>query len=760
MNDQAMLQAMFDHATTGVLIVNKQGSILKANPFVSNLFGYQIDEMIALNVDDLLPSALKNAHKAHRDGYFEHPKSRAMGIGLALAGRRKNGTEFPVEISLGHTMVDGEPMVIAFVNDVSLMKQMIHNLKDSNEKLDEVQELAHFGSFEWIVEGDKITLSDELYRITGYEPQAYEPSLQNYYKCIHPEDLEHFKERLSNLESGGKDLSYEYRILRPDGSIRLVKGVRKAEYGPSGKLVRLYGLIQDVTEQRGQEETNRDISKIVEESLNEIFIFDAETYKFIQVNKGARQNIGYTIEELKELSLVDIKPHENIDTFLSKMKALINKESEQLQFETIFERKDKTRYPVAVHLQRSNLSGRSVYVAMVLDITERKKAQDGLELLNTQLEAKVKERTLELAKNQIRLKDTNRIAKIGHWEMDLEKDGKVYWSEEYKNIYEVMDEVPSDDSHYFLQFCADEHRDYVENTSKEAIINGNNAVLDYKIFTSRGHEKHVHSEIHCEKNDEGKVTKVFGIIQDITDQKKSEIQLQQSLSKERELNELKSRFVSMASHEFRTPLTSIMGSADILKIYGERENFAKQQKHITRIKSSVNNLTSILNDFLSLEKLESGKLEYNPEPIEFVDFLDDIAEEVKMMTGPEQHINKVHTGANLVRIDPHLVKNVLINLLSNAIKYSPKGENVDVISRNTNDELVIEVRDRGIGIPEEDQKHMFTRFFRASNAINIKGTGLGLTIVRRYLDLMDGHISFVSNSTDGTTFTIRIPQAE
>lgn len=759
MNNQAMLEAMFDHATTGVLIVNRQGLILKANPFVSRLFGYENGEMLRLNVDDLLPSALKNAHKAHRDGFFKHPKSRAMGIGLALAGRRKDGTEFPVEISLGHTVVDGEPMVIAFVNDVSQMKQMINNLSVTNDKLDEVQALAHFGSFEWIVDGDKLTLSDELYRITGYEPQSYEPTFDNYYKCLHPEDLAYFKNRISDLESGGEDLNYEYRILRPDGDVRYVRGVRKTEYDKAGNLTRLYGLLQDVTEQRIQEATNRDISKIVEESLNEILIFDAETYKFVQANKGARLNIGYTIKELQVLTLVDLKPLYTMESFLKKMEPLTSKTSEELQFETIFERKNGTRYPVVVHLQRSSLNGAAVYVAMILDITERKKAQDALSQLNTQLEEKVKERTVALAQNQNRLKETNRIAKIGHWEMDFAQAGKVYWSEEYKSIYEVTEDIPNDDGRYFLQFCAKEDKAHVQKASKEAIINGKNVVLDYKIITALGNDKHVHSEIYCEKDEKGNVTKVFGILQDISVQKKSELQLHQSLSKERELNELKSRFVSMASHEFRTPLTSIMGSADILKIYGERKNFEKQEKHIKRIKSSVNNLTSILNDFLSLEKLESGKLIYNPEEINFCDFVDDVSEEVKIMAGPEQEVFKKHTGDQKVLIDPHLVKNILINLLSNAIKYSPKGEDVDVISEKTKGHLIINVKDRGIGIPEEDQKHMFTRFFRASNAINIKGTGLGLTIVQRYLELMDGTITFVSNSTDGTTFTIKIPQA-
>lgn len=237
-----------------------------------------------------------------------------------------------------------------------------------------------------------------------------------------------------------------------------------------------------------------------------------------------------------------------------------------------------------------------------------------------------------------------------------------------------------------------------------------------------------------------------------------ELKLVRALTKEKELGELKSRFVSMASHEFRTPLSSILASSGLIARYSDTAQQEKRMKHINRIKSSVKNLTNILNDFLSLEKLESGIINFQKTEVNFVEFVDTLLDEMKLTSTENQTVRPQHSGYATALIDKHLVKNILINLLSNAIKYSPEGGNIDLISSIENDVLSIKVRDYGIGIPAQDQPHMFDRFFRATNVTNIQGTGLGLVIVKRYLDLMNGNIGFESKENEGTTFTVEIPQ--
>ncbi|MFN7013628.1 MAG: ATP-binding protein [Bacteroidia bacterium] len=231
----------------------------------------------------------------------------------------------------------------------------------------------------------------------------------------------------------------------------------------------------------------------------------------------------------------------------------------------------------------------------------------------------------------------------------------------------------------------------------------------------------------------------------------------QALERERELNELKSRFVTTASHEFRTPLGTILSSVSLIARYQNTEDQSKREKHIERIKSAVNNLTEILNDFLSLEKLEEGIIRNNPTSLHLEKFMKDIIDEMRALLKPGQYIHYQHSGDFEIVLDSQLLKNVMLNLISNAIKYSPENKEIWVKSELVNNNLKIDVIDKGIGIPDEDKPHMFERFFRANNAGNIQGTGLGLNIVKKYIELMDGTITFESQYGKGTTFTVMIP---
>ncbi|MGZ5244807.1 MAG: ATP-binding protein [Bacteroidia bacterium] len=240
-------------------------------------------------------------------------------------------------------------------------------------------------------------------------------------------------------------------------------------------------------------------------------------------------------------------------------------------------------------------------------------------------------------------------------------------------------------------------------------------------------------------------------------QNKSE--LLKALQKEKELNEMKSRFVTMASHEFRTPLSTILSSASLIDRYKTEEDDLKRHKHITRIKSSVQNLIEILDSFLSLSKLEEGKVPYSPGVFDLEIFSRELTEELRSIAKEGQQILYQHHG-NETKIaeDKQIIHTILINLLSNAVKYSPEGKNIYFDTYISPEKITLAVRDEGMGIPQNEQKHLFERFFRAKNAINIQGTGLGLNIIKRYIEMLGGEISFHSEVHKGTTFTISLPK--
>ena len=328
-------------------------------------------------------------------------------------------------------------------------------------------------------------------------------------------------------------------------------------------------------------------------------------------------------------------------------------------------RKDGTEFPVEVSLSYQNIKGVFMVMAFVIDITERKKAEEALKRSEEQLlvyaaelEKKVTERTEELKKSVTDLEHTNQ----------------------------------------FLQ-------------------------------------------------------------EQIKERRKAEEEVKKALDRERELNELKTKFVSIASHEFRTPLSTVLSSASLVAQYKERGDLDKIDKHILRIKSSVNHLTSILNDFLSLGKLEEGKTEITKESIDISFFFAEIQEELHpILKEGQQLIIENHLDHKNITTDKRILRNILFNLLTNASKYSDEHKKILLTCKRHHHELVLEIRDEGIGIPGTEQKHLFDRFFRASNVTNIQGTGLGLNIVKRYLDLLEGKIHYTSEEGKGSTFTITIPE--
>jgi signal transduction histidine kinase len=191
--------------------------------------------------------------------------------------------------------------------------------------------------------------------------------------------------------------------------------------------------------------------------------------------------------------------------------------------------------------------------------------------------------------------------------------------------------------------------------------------------------------------------------------------------------------------------------------YAQIGDLDKLPKHSKRIRSSVSQLTGILDDFLSIGKLEEGRVEVNKEEININELFSDIQTELTPILKDGQQIIVEHRGGSeYFAIDKKILRNVIFNLISNASKYSEVNKSIYLTWHESNDVLQVSVQDEGIGIPEEDQKHLFEQFFRASNASNIQGTGLGLNIVKRYVELLNGTISFLSESGKGTKFTIRI----
>ena len=235
------------------------------------------------------------------------------------------------------------------------------------------------------------------------------------------------------------------------------------------------------------------------------------------------------------------------------------------------------------------------------------------------------------------------------------------------------------------------------------------------------------------------------------------VELTKALAAEQELGELKSRFVAMASHEFRTPLTAVLTSATLVEKYPAAEQQPQRQRHLGRIRASVKHLTDILEEFLSVGKIEDGKIAAHPAQLAVPALLREAVAEVQGLRKPGQRIELSTEGPEMVWLDASLLRKVLVNLLSNALKYSAENTAVTLSATGRPGHLTLRVQDQGVGISPEDQEHLFERFYRARNVANTPGTGLGLYIIAKYLELMGGTIALRSELSVGTTVTITIP---
>lgn len=384
-------------------------------------------------------------------------------------------------------------------------------------------------------------------------------------------------------------------------------------------------LIINITDRKRKDHELSHWTRIFDESLNEMYIFDADTFKFKNVNKEALRNIGYPLDELLTMTPIDIKPELNQPTFKKLIQPLLNDEIGKLDFETTHQRKDGSSYPVEVHLQLSQIGERRSFVAIILDITERKNYTETLE-------KKVEERTMQLSK---------------------------------------------------------------------------------------------------------------------------------ALAIEKELNELKTRFLSLVSHEFKTPLSSILTSITLLGKYTQTEQQEKRDKHVTTIKNKVKYLDTILNDFLSVERLESGKVNYTIESFPLSKVINEVVYDSNMLLKNGQKIQYPDNIDELIiQFDEKTLALALSNLIHNAIKYSLEDSIIDLQVEIKKNKVVLKIIDQGIGIPKEDQKHIFDRYFRAENVLLTQGTGIGLNIAKQHLENLGASLNFLSEENKGSTFIVSIPKEQ
>lgn len=501
-------------------------------------------------------------------------------------------------------------------------------------------------------------------------------------------------------------------------------------------------------------ENNNEFFKVVFQSIEEGLVITNDKAEIVFLNFRTQELFGYESHELVGQKIEILIPTKHHHSHVKDRDNYIEKPTRKTMGSgRVLEglRKNGSTFYTEISLNHIVIAKKKYVVALITDISKRVIAERKIKELNAELEEKVFERTRELEESQVLYTAVARNFPNGT--INVFDKNLNYVFAEGKELYRHgITSTKLIGTSYLKRLPA-----FIRPTIEEALLQVFKGEI--KDFELEIKDQYYNINAVPLFNEKKKIDKILVVEKNITPQKIINQKLQESLEKEKEINEMKSRFVSMASHEFRTPLSTILSSNSLIDKYLLKgAPTEKISKHTKRIKNSVKGLTDILNDFLSTDKLENNMVRTNIRLFDYTKFVEEIKEELQTLCQDNQNIIvNIKAESSFISTDQNIIKNILYNLISNAIKYSGEGQNIYFNSEITSNHLIFEIIDNGIGIPLAEQPSLFTRFFRAENALNIKGTGLGLSIVKRYLDLLSGNINFESKLNEETKFRCEIP---
>ena len=640
--------------------------------------------------------------------------------------------------------------------DITERKRMEQSVRDGRDLLAETQRIAHVGSWELDHTLDRLSLSDEIYNLfeltptTGDADQLLRPldadQRDRFRSLIHPEDRARVDLCFDESVRMRTDFAIIHRVLLPDGRVKCVSQSARTYFDADGAARRSLGTVIDLTAQYQAEEAlrrnERLLSSIFEGASIGICYADAEL-GIQKVNARLGVLLGYSVEELQALDHRVYTLPEDAVVEDELVRAIREGRSDGFGREKRFIRKDGTSFwgNLSLSASRDGAGRLAGFVVMIEDVSERRQARETLRQFNVELEERVAARSSEIQGLLDSIPDTVLICGA---------DGAI-----------LSCHLPRSASEHAMptNYPAGSGPGYAS-----LMVNGVAADVCARVRVARSVVVHeydrefdgVIASLEARAAPVG-MDRILILVRDISERKRVEREVIANLERERQLSEMKSQFISVASHEFRTPLAAAVITAQLLERYGDRVMPEKRVALLARLDRSLQRLTEIINDVLIVSRADANRVTVQLVATDLAKFVREVVNEIAEADRQGHEFSFQYTGPIAsVQADVKLLHHILSNIIGNAVKYSPEGTTVRVALEVGERDFTVTVADQGIGVPAGEEERIFEAFGRGSNVGEIGGTGLGLDIVRRFTELMGGRITLVP-SARGATFRIMVP---
>jgi len=729
-NAQAFAESIVDTVIDPLLVLDNNLKIISANPSFYDTFQASEEETKDQYVYNL------------GNGQWDQPDLRRLLEEVtqknSIISDYKIEHKFP---TIGHRIMtlnavaipqlgSTPALILLTIRDITEKEERRKQLQRTAERLNLVLHTSKVGTWEWDINEQKVSGDARFCEIFDL-PESEKIAFEQVINRIHPEDRSNVSQALNEAVKQHKTYYAEFRIRLNNGEIRHLIGRGNRLDNEKGEPHKLLGINLDVTDQKRAEEESVQYGELLEESYNEIYIFDAQTLQFMNVNRGARQNLGYSMEELSGFTPLDVKPHFTEQEFTQLITPLRNGTEETVTFETVHQRKDGSLYNVLVNLQLSTFRDRKVFIALIQDTTEQAQAKE------------------QLRKSEERLAVAISGTADGIWDWpDIQQD-YVWWSPRFYELIGLENqEIESSLSNFssiahpedisIWEKALDEHVRF--DRPYDVSVRLRHKEKGYRWFRIRG---------KVVRDQDGNPVRMAGAISDIHSQKVADSKLKKTNRELRIANEYLDNFVFTAAHDLRAPVANLKSLSGLLQT-----NNGQDHRVVEKIDQSVDRLEGTLRGIIRILDIQQAAGEEHS-LISFKDAAEVACKELEEQIDDTNAVISSDFSVGTIQYVEFYLTSVLKNLISNAIKYrsDERQPRIHICTESKNDYVCLKVQDNGIGIDlDRYGKKIFRPFERLHRSV--EGLGIGLHIIKTIVEKNGGYIDVQSQPGEGTTFLV------